>query len=254
VRIVNDTVANNVSTGSFEGFKPVDQGGAPHAAGLGSEANDPRFTGHGRFSTPAALFDNIFWNNQAFLLSTAGPGATLVSQGFIDFEVHDTGSASDVFTPRFSTLTPGNTSINGAGGRVAPPSGAGTAGQGNLTTDPLFADPFTLELAVAGSRGDPQFPSVTITGQDPADGVPGNYHLQTALAANLASGAVDRGVRCSNATVPPPVNPLAACTGAGISAPIGLNADIDGQLRPQLRSLRARTPWDTGADEVPLVP
>jgi large repetitive protein len=252
VAIVNNTVSQNVTTGSAEDSKPIDQGGAPHAAGLASEKSDARFVSpsHGRFSNPVALFNNIFYNNDAFLLDHAGPGAALVDQGFIEFEVHNTGVAADRLTPRYSDLTPGaDTAINGAGARVAPP-----AGQGNQTADPLFIDPFTLELAVAGSRLDPQQASVTITGQDPADGIPGDYHLQRTLAANLVSGAVDRGVHCSNASVPPPANPLVACATTAVAAPLGTNGDIDGQFRPQLRSLRLRTPWDAGADEIPTLP
>jgi hypothetical protein len=249
VAIVSNTVAGNVTTGSAESSQPVDQGGKPHAAGLASEKSDDRFTGHGSFSKPVALFNNIFWNNDAFLLDHAGPGAALVDQGFIDFEVHDTGSASDVLTPRYSVVTGGNTSINGAGALGTPP-----AGQGNqVGTAPGFADPFTLELAVAGSRGDPQQASVTITGQDPADGVPGDYHI------TAGSPAIDRGVRCALTPFPTPATALQPCTatppagGRGIEAPRGTNSDIDGQFRPQAR-LRALTPWDVGADELIGVP
>jgi parallel beta-helix repeat protein len=255
VAIVNNTVANNVTTGSAESSLPVDQGGQPHAAGLSSEASDPRFTGHGNFSNPVALFNNIFWDNDAFLLDHAGPGAALVDQGFIDFEVHDTHTASDVLIPRYSIVTGGaNSAINGAGNRVAPP-----AGQGNLSTNPAFADPFTLELSVAGSRLDPQQASVTIAGQDPADGVPGNYHI------TAGSPAIDNGVRCALTPSPPPANALSPCTttppagGRGLQAPAGTNSDIDGQFRPQRRILvatnpRFRTPWDLGADELFGVP
>jgi hypothetical protein len=72
----------------------------------------------------------------------------------------------------------------------------------------------------------------------------------------LTSSAVDRGVHCSNAAVPPPANgsQTVACTGGGIAAPTGANADIDGQTRPQIRSTRLRTRWDLGADEVPGLP
>ncbi len=260
VAIANNTVANNVSTGTAESSSPIDQGGVPLAAGLASEANDPRFTGHGRFSNPVALFNNVFWNNDAFLLDHAGPGATLVDQGFIDFGVHSTGVAGDVLTPRYSIVTPGgDTSINGAGARVAPPG----AGQGNLTANPSFADPFVLELSVAGSRLDPQQASVTITGQDPADGIAGDYHI------TAGSPAIDRGVRCALMPVPPPANAVtASCTttppagGRGVQAPTGTpsatnlgGGDFDGQYRPQQRIFlpvnpRLRTPWDLGADEL----
>jgi hypothetical protein len=118
--------------------------------------------------------------------------------------------------------------------------------------DPLFVAPVLLELTVTGSRLDPQAAAVTINGADPPVGRPGNYHLQPALAANQTSGAVDRGVHCSNTPVPPPANPLSACPAGGIEAPI-LGTDIDGQARPQLRTLRVRTPWDFGADERPTL-
>jgi hypothetical protein len=111
---------------------------------------------------------------------------------------------------------------------------------------------------VSGSRLDPQAAAVTITGQDPPVGLGGDYHLQT------TSPAVDRGVRCSGTPFPTPANALAPCTvtNRGIGAPAGLpsatnatgGGDYDGQYRPQLRTLRTRTPWDLGADELPGVP
>jgi hypothetical protein len=237
VAVINNTVANNVTTASAEGTD--DQ---PHGAGLASHANSAVFqaTVPGkRFSDPVALFNNIFWQNEAFTLSSHAVGATLVSHGFVDFEVQGTTTPA-TFTPRYSLLS----------AAYGPPAQGNTVG-----LDPLFVTPFALELAVGGSRLDPQVAAVSITGFDPPVGINGDYHLQTALGSNQLSGAVDRGVRCSNAPVPAPTNPLAACTGSGISAPILLNADIDGQVRPQTRTLRAlRTPWDLGADEVPVNP
>jgi hypothetical protein len=229
VEIVNNTVANNVTTGSSE-----TSDGAPHAAGLAAEANDPLFTPPGNvgFSNPSALFNNIFWQNQAFTLSQPGPGATLVDHGFMDFEVHGTpGPAS--FTPRYSLVT------------------NGPAGQGNVVgTNPFFVAPVVPTLIVAGSRLDPQRASVNITQQDPPVGLPGNWHLQIGPITSLLSGAVDRGVHCSNTPFPPPLNPLAGC-GAGVEASF---SDYDGQFRPQLRTVRIRRPWDAGADEIPTFP
>ena len=65
VRLVNNTVANNVSTGTSENSAV----GVPRSAGLASETNDPLFQATlpgtaPRFSNPVALFNNIFWNNQ----------------------------------------------------------------------------------------------------------------------------------------------------------------------------------------------
>ncbi len=51
------------------------------------------------------------------------------------------------------------------------------ANQGNTSADPNFVLPFILELAVSGSRLDPQTAAVTITGQDPPVGLTGDYHI-----------------------------------------------------------------------------
>ena len=248
VRIVNNTLANNVSTASSE-----NSDGHPHSAGLASEANDPLFqatlpAGSPDFSNPRALFNNIFWNNNAFTLSQPGPGATLVSQGFIDFEVRGTTDNADTFTPRYSDLT---------NGQILGPDGvlhAVPGGQGNLIgTNPGFVTPFTLELTVSGSRLDPQVAAVTITGADPPVGLTGDYHITP------PSAVVDRGVRCSNTPFPVPLGALAPCTGGAVQAPTGTPAtggqgDYDGQYRPQLRTLRALTPWDLGADALAGAP
>ncbi len=316
VRIVNNTVANNASTGSSE-----NSDGKPHGAGLTAEANDPLFqamlpsprtdvnatttnnstlvldpaitngdlgknvSGPGipagamilsvtpgvsfvmslpatttasgvavtiaapDFSNPLALFNNIFWDNNALTLSQPGPGATLVDQGFIDFEIFGTTDNTDTFTPRYSDLTNGQ--ILGPDGVLRPVPG----GQGNTTgADPNFVSPFTLDrfLVVTGSRLDPQVAAVTITGQDPPVGLnggdfAGDYHLiPPATPADLAaSPVIDRGARCSNWPVPAPAgNP--ACTAGGIQAP---TIDFDGQTRPIIR-VRPDTRWDIGADEV----
>ena len=253
VRIINNTVANNVTTASSENSAI----GVPHSAGLAAEANEPLFqatlpAGSPDFSNPTALFNNIFWNNDAMTLSQFGPGATLVDAGFIDFEVHGTTNNADTFTPRYSDLT---------NGQILGPNGvlhALPGGQGNRSADPLFVTPFVNELTVSGSRLDPQAAAVTITGQDPPVGLAGDYHLTT------PSGEVDRGVRCSGTPFPAPANALAPCTttNRGIGAPAGLpsstnatgGGDFDSQYRPQQRTIRIRTPWDLGADELPGVP
>jgi hypothetical protein len=261
VRIINNSVANNVTTASSENScitptPPATTCG--HSAGLGSEANELLFqatlpANAPHFSNPAALFNNIFWNNDAMTLSQFGPGATLVDAGFIDFEVRGTTNNADTFTPRYSTLT---------NGQILGPDGVLRAlpgGQGNrIGEDPLFVTPFTLELTVSGSRLDPQAAAVNITGQDPPVGLGGDYHLLT------TSPAVDRGVRCSGTPFPTPANALLPCTitNRGIGAPAGLpsatnatgGGDYDSQYRPQRRTLRFTTPWDLGADELPGVP
>jgi large repetitive protein len=241
VRIINNTVANNVSTGSSE-FSD----GNPHSAGLASEANDPLFqamlpAGSPDFSNPRALFNNIFWNNQAYTLDQPGPGAALVNEGFIDFEIRGTTNNADTFTPRYSDLT---------NGQILGPNGvlhALPGGQGNISVDPGFVLPFVNELTVTGSRLDPQTAAVTITGADPPVGLTGDYHV------TAASGVVDRGVRCSNTAFPAPATALNACSAAAVQAPVGTvlpGGDYDGQYRARRPSTRTRTPWDLGADEI----
>src|SRR5262249_44775513 len=91
-QVVNNTIANNVTTGSSEASAV----GQPHGAGLTSEANEPAWQTDPRyaaqypnaatrpdFSNPVALFNNIFWNNDAMTLDQFGPGAALVDNGFI---------------------------------------------------------------------------------------------------------------------------------------------------------------------------
>src|SRR5262245_34260254 len=169
-------------------------------------------------------------------LSQFGPGATLVDQGFIDFEVHGTLNNADTFTPRYSTVTTGNI-LGPDGVQRALPGGQGL----RIGEDPLFVTSFVNELTVSGSRLDPQAAAVTITGQDPPVGLTGDYHLQA------TSPAVDRGVRCSGTPFPAPGNALAPCAplNRGVQAPIGTpsatnpgGGDYDSQFRPQLRTPR----------------
>jgi hypothetical protein len=239
VSFVNNTVAENVSTASS-----ALSDGDPHSAGLASEANDPAYqatlpASAARFSNPVAFFNNIFWDNQAYTLSSSGPGATLNSQGFIDLEVHGTLLHASTFTPRYSLLT-ANSEIRGDGVADTLPGG-----QANVFgADPLFVATFPLELTVMGSRQDPQRAAVTITGAEPPVESIGNYHLTN------ASPAIDRGAGYSNyPATRTSSSTLAPCSVSFSAQPFG--ADFDRQSRPQLRSLRLLTPWDIGADEVP---
>ncbi|HXH98290.1 MAG TPA: hypothetical protein VNH40_13875 [Gaiellaceae bacterium] len=217
VRIVSNTIANNQTTGSSENSAV----GVPHAAGLAAEANDllwqddPRHTDGYDFSNPVALFDNIFWNNDAMTLDGFGPGAALVDQGFIDFEVRGTTNDADTFTPRYSLLT---------NGQILGPNGVQHAlpeSQGNLVgQDPLFVTPFVNELTVSGSRLDPQQAAVSITGTDPPVGLTGDYHLTT------DSPAIDQGAGLSDLSSPPPStqNGRQTPTGASVIAPCSTEA------------------------------
>ena len=231
VSIINNTVANNGSTAS-----PVIGSSSltPHSAGLAVDANSPAFSQAPGYSRPAALRNNIFWQNEAFTLDTHAPLATLQSQGYLDFEVFGTGNNTDTLTPLYSDLTNGNI-LFGDGSTGSVPGGVNPSNaQHNRSGDPKFIGPFKLVLLVGASTADPTTAIVSIAGVNPPDeGLFGDYHIRLRgtflqrTAQALASQVIDR-----------------APTGNG--AP---NNDFDGQTRPAPNPVRPGTPVDIGADE-----
>jgi parallel beta-helix repeat protein len=227
VRFVNNTVSRNQTTATAE-----DSDGQPHGAGLIAHPFTASFDPPGSDTFPnPVMFNNIFWENRAFTYDEGEPN-NLLDEGVIDLEV--VGSSS-TFTPRWSMLTVPHGS----------PSGSNLVGQA-----PQFVNPFeTLARALPGpTTGPGGAVQIVIEPPDIPPDVPGNYHLQP------NSPAIDRGARCSNTAFPAPAGALNPCTGAGVAAPSGLASDFDSDYRPQLRTLRVRTPWDIGADELPGVP
>ncbi|RIK39997.1 MAG: hypothetical protein DCC55_16425 [Chloroflexi bacterium] len=175
VRIVNNTIARNISTSTAEDADrstcnpPSPLGSCPHGAGLVSEPHsqalrNARGLPVDSFSDPV-LFNNIFWENQAYFLD--GTGA-LPSAGIIDLEVVGT-SAPRFFTPNYSLLTA--------------PYGSGV---GNVIGNPQFVQPIHLDFVATPFAGDPAF-VVVLVRSNPTD-PPGDYHL------NAGSPAVDIGV------------------------------------------------------------
>lgn len=196
VRIVNNTIAKNISTATAEDAdrstcSPPALGSCPHAAGVSSEPHSmalrsARGLPLDSFSDPV-LFNNIIWENEAFYLD--GTGA-LPSAGFIDLEVVGT-TTPQFMKPEYSLLTA--------------PYGSGA---GNITgVDPAFMAEMDLGFIAVPFAGDPAFVMVLITSLP--DDPPGDYHLQD------GSPAVDVG---------------AASLGS-VSAPLD---DFDGDVRPQL--------------------
>lgn len=272
VALVNNTVADNITTGTYPGIT------RPHGAGLAVHANSPSFQPvptAPTFSDPAVMLNNIFWNNLAYLPDRAT--MTLASVGVRDFEVENSrGGVATFANARYNLFTDGQVlDFTGAFGPVLPGGPADAqqlaATQGNLIgVNPLFVTPVPPATTLASSARDPQQFAVTLVPADQPLG--GNYHLQR----SFASGALDRGVRCSNFTPPLPpatiASVLQALTGTGPAcpagaevAPSGANADIDGDSRaqtivqfPPLGPLtilpRPNRLWDFGADEVRLIP
>ena len=182
VTIVNNTIANNVSTASAE-----DSDGTPHRRGSRprrtATASRRPLTGPNRpTSRPRALFNNIFWDNEAFTLD--GPRCRPASSRRASSTSRSSGRpVPRTFTPRYSLLTV--------------PHGA-PATQGNIVgQDPLFVNPFTLELVGVRLTARPAPAAVTIVGQDPPVGLPGRLPPPGHLARDR------RGAPFSNFPFPP---------------------------------------------------
>jgi len=168
VRIVNNTVAFNVSTATAE-----DSDGNPHGAGITSEGhsaalldtlgnNDPDF------SDPV-MFNNIIWNNEAWYLTGVDPLNPLELSGVIDLEVFGT-TTPETMTPEYSLLTT-----------------AYGSGSGNIVgVDPMCVDDVSLAFHALPLIGEPAFIGVSIT-TTPADNQ-GDYHLQ------MDSPAINEGI------------------------------------------------------------
>jgi hypothetical protein len=266
VALVNNTVADNVSTSTYAGSTTWT------GAGLFAHGNSPAYqavigAGAATFADPAVMFNNIFWQNEAFTpdLTTVPP--TLTSHGYVDFEIESATSGKTFGHSRFNLFTNAQIRQSDETNTTIPAGGAPMIGfpnnaaqNGNIVgADPLFVlqVPPSATMTVSVALRDPQMLDVTLAPTDLA--LDGDYHLQRTVAAALTSGAIDRGVRCSNYTIPPPALTAAQpfgppCAAGGEEAPIGVNADIDGNLRPIPRGVRLRTLWDFGADEVTLLP
>ena len=239
------------STGSSENSRSA----CRTRAGLASEANDPLFqatpaapSAPPDFSNPVALFNNIFWNNDAFTLSQFGPGRDAGRPGVhrLRDPRHDATTPTR-FTPRYSR--PDQRPDPRAGRRAARRCRAARAT--SIGADPLFVDAVHhCELTVSGSRLDPQTAAVTITGAGPA----GRADRRLPPRQPAVAGAIDRGVRCSNTPVPPPANAAAPARDRRDRRP---RATGDAAATSTASSGRScgrcgcRTPWDLGADELP---
>jgi|GEM_PF-576186 len=227
VRIVNNTIARNISTStSVDAARaPSNAATLPSVAGLGVEPHSGPFaaaTGQA-FSNPF-LFNNIFWENEAFrwdLVPGEPPetaGFTLVSSGFIDLRVFPGAPAGSCLDPRNSLLT---VAYGPDGGACTTTNASNTVG-----ADPLFLTPTVAVVGAAPFRGNP---AEIFTEIARVEGtfinfisyhVPGNSPAIDRGVASLTRGAVTVNAPCDD-------------------------YDDDGRPRNAL--------WDVGADEQPGV-
>jgi IPT/TIG domain-containing protein len=220
VRIVNNTIAKNVSTATAEdadrtSCDPAPNATCPHGAGLVSEGHstalldaisDEAFDCDAvnctsEFTDPV-LFNNVLWKNEAFHLdgSIGLLGGGLPSDGYQDLEV----------------LDPTAGHFNAAHGICTTLTADCPGSSDNAAVDPKFIQEIATNFQALAFAGDPSFVTVLLK-STPAD-PPGDYHL---LAS---SPAVDAG----------------ALSSGGVNAPAD---DFDGDARP------LGTAPDAGADE-----
>ncbi len=228
VQIVNNTVARNVSTATAEDSDRTSCvpglhlaspfATCPHGAGLVSEPHSAalmaQYSPPTNFSNPA-LFNNIFWENQAYYLDgTAGlfggglptgpnshAGAEL---GYKDLEVIGTAGP---LVGRYNDCT------------IFGPNCPSIGSAHNISSNPLFVTPVTLSFQALAFAGDPAF--ITVVIQTTPESPQGNYHLTIPTSPALNAGINQQ---------------------APVFAPCD---DIDGDIRPQGPPFQ----WDLGADE-----
>jgi len=195
VQVINNTLARNISTATAEDAdrstcSPPLNGTCPHGAGLVSEGHSQALQDalanhqfdcgvvncNPNFSDPV-LFNNIFWENEAFylngnldLLGTQG----LPSAGYMDLEVSSGGN----FTGSYNDCTTFTDDC---------PSGTN-----NISSDPQFLDLVNLDFQALAFGGDPSFVTVIVKSvpSDPQ----GDYHVPGGSpvvdSATAAVGAV----------------------------------------------------------------
>jgi IPT/TIG domain-containing protein/copper-binding protein NosD len=190
VDIVNNTVAKNTSTATAEDAdrntcNPPPFGTCPHGAGLTSEGHSQALRDAidrgdfdcdvvncaSDFSDPT-LFNNIFWQNEAFYLDGSGDlfDGGLTSAGYIDFDV--LAPANGQYDATFSDCT-------------APSIHCDSTGEGNIFGNPQVIQQVTTEFVALAFAGDPSFVTIIIKSK-PSD-PQGDYHLQ------VGSPAQDKG-------------------------------------------------------------
>ncbi|GHJ53560.1 hypothetical protein Nm8I071_28670 [Nonomuraea sp. TT08I-71] len=213
VRIVNDTVAGNITTATA-----ATSDGRAAPAGLSTTANSDQLQatlpdGSPTFSKPK-LFNSVFWDNRAGEwngVRVTGIGAADAPAGE-PVRHWDMGSADGV-----GPLTPTNSVLQDTTGTT--PSSTNRVG-----LDPAFRSPFPVSVQVLTSRTFPSFRQAVIVLQQVPLTQMGDWHLAGAASPANGLGVVSRTYGTFTLTAP--------------------RVDIDGQPRSTTRP-------DAGADELP---
>ncbi len=210
VRIVNNTIMKNLTTATG-----VTSNGQPMPAGLATTSNSDQLqqtlpNGSPAFSNPT-LFNNVFWDNRAGTRA----GTTVNGLGL-------TGDS----TP----INHWDLGVSDGTGTLAPTSSVVqqndadhpyTTSNTNSTSDPDVVSPYDLSVSFATWRQNPAFVDSTLVATQQPPDLMGDYHLSGCPAS--------------------PACNLGAASQGGVNAP---DTDIDGDLRP------AAGGYDSGSDEV----
>ncbi|MBI5566319.1 MAG: IPT/TIG domain-containing protein [Chloroflexi bacterium] len=209
VRVFNNTIMKNLTTATA-----VTSNGQPAPAGLSSSRNSALLQatlpgGSPLFSNPL-LFNNIFWENRAGTWAGGGVAGLGLAGDPSPINYWDLGVSDGT-----GLLAPTNSLLQVTLGTIADASNV-------VGTDPQIVTQYDTSVSVLPWRGNPRFIDPIIVAVDAPVTLLGDYHLQSASAAQNGGAA----------------------SKSGVAAPA---TDYDGQTRP------AGGGFDMGADEIAAV-
>jgi hypothetical protein len=258
VNIVNDTIANNVTTATA-----VTSDGTPAPAGVSSATNsDPLNALLATFDTSPqpntittlintpyskpTMLNDIFWDNRSGSFDGSGgvcgigsASCTNASDPINNWDMGVADNSAAVLSPTYSVIQDGK--------QVGPD--ASGAALNNATADPQFKSPYLVDVNVLASRAYPAFRQAIIIAQILPPSLMGDYHLKGNTSPAYGLGVSSTTVHWGN--FKSTRNPQwSANWSYVVSAP---SKDIDGDARP---AATPRTPpksgYDAGSDQ--LVP
>jgi hypothetical protein len=203
VRIVNDTVARNITTATA-----VTSTGAPAAAGLSTGANSVALQASlppsaPKFSNPVLLND-VFWQNKAGWFdgtSVQGVGAdgTTTIENYWDIGSLD---STEILSPVNSILTTPNPGqlTQPTTGKAVPGADVLAGAAAALTpyfdvissADNLFTNPFKVSVSIATLRTFPGFRQSVIVVNNVSPDLLGDYHLKAGTNPAVGAGIASR--------------------------------------------------------------
>ncbi len=258
VNIVNDTIANNVTTATA-----VTSDGTPAPAGLSTATNsDPLNAQLAKFDTSPqpnsiatllatpyskpTLLNDVFWDNRAGSFDGAGGvcgiGSTSCGSqpdAVNNWDMGVSDNSAGVLSPTHSVIQDGT--------QVGPD--ASGAALNNVQSDPGFKSPYLVDVNVLASRAYPAFRQAIIIAQILPPSLMGDYHLSGSASPAYGLGAASTQTNWGTWVAGTRSNP-AHWNGWSytVTAP---SRDIDGDPRPAPVGRTApKTNYDAGSDQI----